>query len=291
MASEEVQLAKLFAKKFIARPDVMAVQHADGTYQPARNAAKESIGFDMPAMLRHLRGESTYGHYLLSTENKVKLLAFDVDFEKEGFWIPSLTAEEIEAIIAKHGDDEAAANAEFDELDKRVTASNPRADWRRRSHPGREFYKRQLRLMAEMLTGAIHKELEIPCAAAYSGHKGIHVYGFLPEPLDAGDVRQLGISLLESFGDTFTPTRGDNFFKDQRGIVGGDSLANFAIEVFPKQDAVEEGKFGNLMRLPLGVNQKAPKDPTFFLDQTQAHTMLVPHPDPVKLLTEGNPWA
>lgn len=67
-----------------------------------------------------------------------------------------------------------------------------------------------------------------------SGSKGVHVWLFLSEPLPARQVR----AWVESF-----------FLPYWRAVQPATP-----IEVFPKQDAVELGGYGNLVKLPLGVH-------------------------------------
>ena len=88
----------------------------------------------------------------------------------------------------------------------------------------------------------------------------------------------------------FTPKKGDNFFvhNNDDPIHG---FQNFSVEIFPKQDSVKDKNLGNLVRLPLGTNFKNPKDPTFFIDMTTPIADFKPHPNPIKLLTEGDPFA
>jgi len=67
-----------------------------------------------------------------------------------------------------------------------------------------------------------------------SGNKGKHVWLFLSEPLPARQVR----AWVES---TFRP-------------LWNARTNDLSLEVFPKQDAVDEGGFGNLVKLPFGVH-------------------------------------
>jgi hypothetical protein len=87
----------------------------------------------------------------------------------------------------------------------------------------------------------------------------------------------------------FAPIRGDNFYKhtDQSPTTG---FPLFTIEIYPKQDSIDNKNLGNLMRLPLGRNQKSP-DPTFFVDLSAPIEELRPHRNPVEVLTAGySPW-
>lgn len=67
-----------------------------------------------------------------------------------------------------------------------------------------------------------------------SGNKGTHVWLFLDQPLSAARVRRW----LEA-----------EFWPEWNALTGSATL-----EVFPKQDTVMIGGFGNLVKLPLGVH-------------------------------------
>lgn len=267
-----VEIANLLASKFIARPDVRAkqvvLQNGSVIYTP--DGIREKDGtystyhpWDRKALTSHIAGERSYGHYLLNKDDTCKLFAFDVDLEKTGFYLPDFPALP------------GANPVEFD----------PRASWRLRGHEGRGWMKYQFRLIAHKLMKTIYEELAIPCAAAYSGNKGIHVYGFTGK-VAADEARDGAMIVLDAIGE-FEPLRGQHFFrtKDQSPV---DGFPNLTIEVFPKQGSLEGKDLGNLMRLPLGRNMKT-SDPTFFIDMTSAMADLRPL-DPVYALTTSNPW-
>lgn len=301
------QLAKLFASKFIQRPEVKAIQLdrsggglSQGDWFPDTRINKERrpnsphfpLGFTMPHLLAHLEGQRTYGHYLLDDDSMCKLFAFDIDLEKGGTWVDqpdwSQVPEEINA-------DPAAEEAWYQQTCvKHVVEAtgqpNLRDLWVDRSRtaaPARNFMKGQMKQLAHMFASKI-VELEIPCAVAYSGSKGIHVYGFTGT-LPASEVREAAMLVLDMI-DEFEPMRGKNFFqhKNDDPIHG---FKNFSVEVFPKQGSLDGKTLGNLMRLPLGTNWKNPKDPTFFVDMTSPLAELRPHADPIALLEGGNPFA
>lgn len=144
--------------------------------------------------------------------------------------------------------------------------------------------------MAELLSSTIAKELGLQVACAYSGNKGVHVYGFTGT-IKSQDARAGALLVMaelgKKMGGEFVPGDGHYKFDNEDPVTG---FSNLSIEVYPKQDSMEGKSYGNLMRLPLGVNQKNPKDPCFFLDQTAPHTVLAPHPDPVALLNGKSPW-
>lgn len=274
------ELADLFAKKFIARPDVKAHQYStsskSGIWAPHTEWNPETRKYDGPRipwrredLNAHISGADTFGHYLLSPESRCKLFAFDVDLEKSG-WLPSKDVAE----------DEVEWKESFYE------ETNLRSAWLNRAHPARNFMKLQFKEMAHKLMRPIVEVLKLPCAAAYSGSKGIHVYGFTGL-IDAVEARLAAQIALDEVGE-FVPLRGEHFFthKDDDPIEG---YRNLSIEVFPKQNSLDGKDLGNLMRLPLGRNLKSPSEPTFFIDMCGPFGALEPT-DPVVALTKLNPW-
>lgn len=267
------ELANLLASRFIARPDVKAKQlvTSDGAviYTPhgkRDNVTKQYTDYfpwNRASIDEHVSGRESYGHYLLDKDDTCKLFAFDVDLEKTGFYVPDFLSGNVADAVE----------------------CNPREAWRDRAHPGRDFFKYQFRLVAHVLLKAVYEELAIPCAAAYSGNKGIHVYGFTGR-VPADEAREGAMIVLDSLNIT-EKLRGEHFFafKDKDPV---DGFPNLSIEVFPKQGSLEGKDLGNLMRLPLGRNLKTP-DPTFFMDMTAPMSELKPI-DPVYALTTTNPW-
>lgn len=94
-------------------------------------------------------------------------------------------------------------------------------------------------------------EAKIPITVmlSYGGGKGLHVIIVHAEEVDAGAARGFGEGILGSF-QCFHLHRGDIFWKHD------DFYQDLTIEVFPKQTSVKKGQYGNLMRLPFGVNPK-----------------------------------
>lgn len=256
-----------------------AIQFPDGSWMPHRARNPETRKFDGPYhpwtrddLNAHLAGSQTFGHYLLNPENKCKLFAFDIDLEKNsGPEIP-----EGDPRYHRGYYPEGELMIEFD----------AREAWLDRAHPSRAWSKYQLRMVSAQLMKIIHEELELPCAAAYSGGKGVHVYAFTGA-ISAADAREGASIVLDALGG-WKASRGDNFFRsiDTHPTSG---YPNLSIEVFPKQDSLADASsFGNLMRLPLGRNLKS-SDPTFFLDMTAPMGVMAPV-DPVYALTTTNPW-
>lgn len=270
------QLANLFAKLFISRKDVKAVQQASGAYTPhvldPRHPDKDRIPWTRADLISHIDGTRTYGHYLLDADSNCKLFAFDIDLAKSGY-LP-------------HNDPMQAENTKsnFEYVE------DLRAAWldHKGNPPHQQRWMRlQFKLIANKLCRAINEELELPCAVAYSGHKGIHVYGFTG-PMPAYDARKGAQIVMDSIGE-FEPLKGIHFFrhKDDSPM---DGYPNLTIEVFPKQDSLDGKDLGNLMRLPLGKNVKSP-DKTFFIDMSNELNKFSPV-DPIWALTDGalNPW-
>lgn len=260
------ELANLIAKLFIQRRDARAIQLIDSHGEPMYMPELERRGgprlpWDRNALLAHLEGTKTYGHYLLDDDDNCKLVAFDVDLNKSGVVFV---------------DDDTTKYEKVDDL---------RAYWRDRTSPGRKYIKLAMNLLAQEITFALD-ELEIPWAVQYSGNKGFHVYGFTGK-INAGLAREAARLVTDSMV-LWEPTKGDNFFQY---YPDGDDWAlfkNFSIEVFPKQDSLEGKDLGNLMRLPLGKHLKS-KDPTFFMDiinVSDNQYELHPISDPVALLTD-----
>lgn len=232
----------------------------------------------MQHLQEHLAGTNTYGHYLLDKDSKCRLFAFDIDLEKTGSYVTLPNWEELDPNIS---------DAEVDKLTVITEGVNPRELWLdRRAADARRWYKYQMKALAYKLVSAC-SEIGIGSAAAYSGAKGVHVYGFTGE-MPAAEARE-GAQMVLDLVDEFELYKGRNFYK-HKNPDPFHGYQNFSIEVFPKQDSLKSKDLGNLMRLPLGRNQKT-NDPTFFLDMVTPLGMMVPHTDPVKLLESGDPFA
>lgn len=302
------ELAGLFARRFIQRRDVKAVQLAGplgalnkGDWIPDRKFREPNphapLGFKMSHLVSHIAGENTYGHYLLDSDSKCRLFAFDIDLEKtnpsrrpkqlnnglQGSYVKMPDWKDLPADLSPEAQEEWATTAMI------VTnGADPRDLWAdRREKEARAWYKLQMKELAAKFIKIIQTDLDLPCAVAYSGSKGIHVYGFTG-PLPADEVRA-GAELVLKLSGEFESFRGQNFWrhKNPNPIHG---YPSFSIEVFPKQGSVDTNGLGNLMRLPLGKNHKS-SDPTFFLDMNKPMMDFSPHPDPVKLLETGDPFS
>lgn len=276
------ELIDLLAKTFIQRTDVKAIQHKDGSYQPHWTDfdSKTRIPWRREDLEAHVAGKTTFGHYLLDRQDQCKLFCLDIDLIDSGF-LPTIASPALDTLT-----DDAQVDAWFDTF----VPCDPRAAWRDRSHPGREWIKFQMRMLGGKLARKVHEELGIRTAVAYSGSKGIHVYGFTGT-VSAADARDAAEIVLDSTGE-FELKKGRHFFKHRdQSIKSG--FPNFSIEVYPKQESLSEKDLGNLLRLPLGVNHKsssASPDPTFFVDLTAPLSVLRPV-DPIWALTTENAWS
>lgn len=256
MDARTASLEDLIAKLFIARPDVKAYQAGPGPYVGQYfthiTGTRENptyLPWSRKAIQEHLAGQLTYGHYLLSKDNQAKLFAFDLDLSKEAN-LPSwpMPSQDSESMMTDW-------LSSFSERDGR-------AAWLDRSDPARDYMKYCMRSLAHVIQRQIEDELKIPTAVAYTGCKGLHVYGFTGL-MPAAEVREAAMLVIEAL--PIKPVRGKMIYQWDGGPQEAfPEHENFTIEVFPKQDTIGESGFGNLMRLPLGRNQKS-KDPTFFV--------------------------
>lgn len=274
------EIAKLFASKFIARSDIKAIQRNNGDYNPVDSP------FTMPDMLAHIEGQQTYGHYLLNTDNKCKLFVFDIDLDKPD------TDKDGNITVPRYVPSEVDADGWW----ANFVPGNPREIWLDRSRiMERNYFKFLLRGMAGKLARTIHEQLDIQTAVAYTGSKGVHVYGFTGL-MDAKDVRDGAQIILDEL-DLFVPVRGQHFVKHKDVEKDGridymESFHGLTVEIFPKQVTLDGKSHGNLCRLPLGRNKKNIKDPTFFMDlrgNFGEQSFMVR--DPLDALTTLDQWA
>lgn len=267
--TEERELVRLLGTRFIQRRDVKAVQQKDGAWYPERTP------FTMDDFIQHLAGKKTLGHYLLDQDSLCKLFAFDIDLVKHGQNCPSTGCAGCPVLL-----DPATLEETKNALDapKNVVV---RDAWLSNNDPAvKELLTLHLRSLAEGLAVAIDRRLGIPVAILNSGGKGLHVYGFTgPIPADA--AREAALGILDYF-DCFVPTRGHNFFKHES------LYPTLEIEVFPKQGSLEKKEYGNLMSLPLGVNQKTGL-PKYFVN-CRSGLNSIPEMDPTLALDGHQPW-
>lgn len=270
VASQEREIAGLIGKLFVQRRDVKAVQNQFGA-----GYTRLSSPFKMGDVLAHIRGEKSYGHYLVGTDGMTKLMAFDIDLFKThpvnrpfGYW-PLDPASEV--------------NPQLQEF-------VPREAWADRAHPSRSWTKLQMKA----ISGSIASRLvdngpngwDMKCLVAYSGSKGVHVYAFFDEPTPAAEAREGAQILLRELG--WKPKSKNFWVPENMDPVLG--YPNFEIEVYPKQDEVKADRYGNLMRLPLGKNLKSDKDKAFFIDFANSPAAEMRPADPLESLRTLNPY-
>lgn len=260
------ELEKLFASKLIARQDVKAIQRAM-VYEPIRTP------WTRQNLTDHLGGEVTYGHYLVNQDDQCKIFCLDIDIKTgEGYW-PTLPMSSIDE------DDGEKWKRSFQKMHLRNA-------WKDRRFAGRDFIKLQLKLLATRLARAIREDIDIPVAVAYSGSKGLHVYGFTG--LVKADMARDGAKIALDLTDEWRLYKGQSKYEhvNQEPVEG---YPNFDVEVYPKQDSLDGKDLGNLLRLPLGKNRKS-TDPTFFLDLRSPMGEWRPA-DPIWALTTDDPWG
>ena len=280
-------LARFIAKNMIAREDVKASQLPSGQGAYVRDDSK----WTMRDLIAHVTGGRTYGHYLLDQDSNVKIIAFDIDLNQTGTYIPFAPGD-----LERYVENPDLLNDEY------FIECNPREAWVDRKHPARPWLKHQMRELADRFAAACW-ENELPTFATYSGNKGIHIYGLLDGRTPAADARILAYNIADQVaanlsrqGDTYeiVSSKGKSFYYISCDTASRyRSFDNFSIEVFPKQDRIEPNRLGNLIRLPFGTNLKNPKDPTFVIDQQAAGSTLAPIADFDTLKTRlesGNPW-
>lgn len=285
------ELAILYAKRFVQRRDVKAVQFPEvngtrGGYVPDSRLKHLGnhgpLGFTMEHLHAHLAGTATYGHYLLDAEDQCRMFCLDIDLEKTGYYVPMDAWDGVEP------------EGEWEARQQPVALGDPkdrddeslRLAWLDRAHPARPWLKYQMGMLARKFCSIIIKELGIGTAAAYSGNKGVHVYGFTG-PIPAEQVREAALFVLD-IAENWSLYRGQHVFRHD---IEAPELGfqNFTLEVYPKQASLEGKDLGNLLRLPLGRNLKS-QDPTFFLDLNTPPAVMQPHANPVQLLETGNPY-
>jgi hypothetical protein len=247
-------LVKQLASTFIARRDVKAVQSDNGAYHPVRER------WSMQDLRDHISGKRSLGHYTVDENGNTKLFAFDIDLDSYGTW----------------GDGPPCNRPACQKPHIPEHNIHPREVWKSREGELFVTYKKQFRALGEGLASRAARLLDLRTAIAYSGSKGIHVYGFTGEH-QADDVREAALELLRTH--TYQAIRGENFWKHEF------HFPHMTVEVFPKQSTVRNGDgLGNLMRLPLGRNLKGGN--AFFLDASAAEGVFAAL-DPGVALTAG----
>lgn len=279
MGHDPNSLANLLASRFIQRRDVKAIQR-NSAYMPVTTTGKtdgEYLPWTRDDLVDHVTGRKSFGHYLVGQDGQAKLFAFDIDLTKwsersgrpEPTWLPI-------------DEDGYTVNG----VEPRVL--QPREAWAHPKAPPelRRFLIAQMRGVADLLARTCLELLDVPVAVAYSGSKGLHVYG-LTGAAPAQDLRSAAVEVL-NYTEQFTPLRGKNFYRhtDESPRTGYGCVD---LEVFAKQDNLDGKELGNLMRLPLGVNKKSGQR-SFFLN-LNSHVDELVELNPVVALEKGDPWC
>jgi hypothetical protein len=112
------------------------------------------------------------------------------------------------------------------------------------SHKGETPWA-DMTVVAETLIAALERRGMHPIPFRSSGGKGIHLFLIWDEPQDAYSVRRFMADVLTEIGYA----------------NGTSGVSKKQIEIFPKQDAVASGRFGNQFILPLaGTGLSVPLD-------------------------------
>lgn len=269
------ELEDLIGKRFIQRTDVKAIQRGE-IYTPHTDSGKRDgnrIGWDRQAIRDHIEGRVSYGHYLVDPDGQSKLFAFDIDLAKadpdNGKTFQWIGLEP----------DGSWSDMEPRTFDPREAWAHPKCP-----EPLKRFMTACLTETAALLAKWIDELIQIPLAVAYSGSKGLHVYGFTGTA-DAEDCRDAAIEVIEMQG-LYETIRGKCFYgpKDTSPKAMSSCVE---IEIFPKQTNLDGKDLGNLMRLPLGDNAKGGRSHFVTLSSVVDEMTEM---DPVKALEGGNPW-
>lgn len=270
LTDESRELVRYLGTRFIARKDVKAFQRSDGAWFPDRTP------FTMSNFRDHLNGSETLGHYMLSEQDTCKYFAYDIDLVKHDRGCSTQGCKgcttRVEELILNENGNPQKTGAVFD--------CNPRLSFAHQDDPAYRTLLINLRLLSEGLARLINRHLQIPVAIAYSGNKGLHVYGFTGE-VAATAAKEIALTLLHDAGP-FEAFRGNHFWRHTHEYTMLD------IEVFPKQVSLEGKDLGNLMALPLGRHQVT-KNEKFFITTQALPDRLVPK-DPMKVLSGDLPW-
>lgn len=192
--------------------------------------------FTMRDLRLHLDGMVTLGHYVVDQSGHCRVLAFDLDFGKDFEWHDQ--------------------------------SLNPR-DVFGTDHPARRALTKEIRQLSDGLAYRLKKMYpHLTVTTSFSGSKGVHVLGSFPTPTTASAAREIALSVLDFYG-CFEPTKGKNFYRHTYLSPA------IELEIYPKQEKIGVGGFGNLLRLPLGIHQKTGRR-GFFFDPSGPGDSFVP---------------
>lgn len=241
--------------RFFQRRDVYAI-HNGQHYRPVDRKITGKL------LLGHLKGEHALGTYLLDADNNCRFFTFDLDLKKTGMSYRVDVDQIIDHMTYRPGE-EYPDGLWPDEPE----ACNLREVWIDPQHPLRPWLAFQLRCLAEGVarkTAAMYPQW--PVAVAYSGGKGVHIHVFCGER-PAARARALAENVLRSWQNL--GVEGERIARFERGPMGwSDRTAlydNINIEIYPKQDVLDAGGYGNLVRLPLGRHPST-RQRSFFVD-------------------------
>ncbi len=259
---DTVELTKLIGTRFIERRNVKSWQNKKGEWHPAKCQECINAGITClhnPMTLAdfedHFSGRKTMGHYLVDpATQQCKLFAFDIDVRKvEPGYTPTNSVNEV---------------------------YDPREAWLDEDHYMYKDLLLQVRTMSEGIARRVESLMKIPVAIATSGGKGFHVYCFTGS-IPAEAAKSLAAGILEGW-TCFTQTKGSNFWMHKT------EYQDIEIETFPKQGTVSESGMGNLMALPLGINQRTGKE-KFFVS-TRSSLDRIKKMDAERALGGEYPW-
>jgi hypothetical protein len=228
------EAASLLGKLLINRRDRKAFFRPD--HQGNWHWTAVESPFKMDDFVKHLTGSVALGTYMLNTDSTVKFMAIDLDLNKQAKYLKIHPIDEI-LELEKQGYD---WNLDLAEGNLEAALHQP-------SDPAHHWARIVLMGAVYAVNKAIRESLELPTLCVITGG-GAHVIAPLPEPMPASDARSAGIEIVASLPSA--RQRNDIFFD-----YGAHN--ELSIEVFPKQDTLEDKPFGNLIRLPFGWHYEA----------------------------------
>ena len=142
-------------------------------------------------------------------------------------------------------------------------------------------------IMRQLIVAAVKQKIKVTPAMAFSGSKGIHVYGWFDRGRTKADIAiELGGLTLDTFqnlGIKFEAVGRSATFRNECTFPAID------VEIYPKQRTVQDKQYGNLMRLPLGRNLKT-NGQSIFLENLKFdgdEYRFLPMMDPLQALERG----
>jgi hypothetical protein len=257
--TDSVDLVRGLGTRFIARRDIKSWQSSNGDWHP------QETPMSMADFEAHLAGTHTMGHYMINPEDQTcKLFAFDLDLRK-----PSKPDVPGEPPVV----DPYRPTYEGTEINPRELLYT--------EHPLATKYRTDLRVCAEGIATRVSNTMGISVAIAESGGKGLHVYCFTGS-IPGEAAQAMAHNIMETW--LFEPVRGKNFWRH----VDPTLFPDIEIETFPKQATVQVGGMGNLMKLPLGVNQKTKKRSRFLTMNASLDQWV--EMDPIRVFEGELPW-